>query len=173
MDYRSLAILSRCLQAPIPNLATIKQPALISPLTNCAVPVSPDLVAPIIAARLVDDCSNQSARVFEAPVNSVSGLSESSSPVGLPNIIHGFSYSGVPSEKASNGQICYPSIIRHAPTQFVPGNVPPTVHPSLGIQMPMHSSHVSDISSHNADEDEFADFQAASTTATGFPPIGK
>ena len=173
MDYRSLAILSRCLQAPIPNLATIEQPVLISPVTNCAVSVSPDLVAPIVAARPVNDFSNQFARAFEAPLNSVSGLAESPSPVGSPNIVQGFSYSGVPLEKVSSGRIYDPSIIRHAPAQFIPGNVVPTLHPSLGTQMPTHSLHVSDMSSHNIDEDEFADFQAASTIATGVPPFGK
>lgn len=173
MDYRSLTILSRCLQAPIPNLATIEQPILPSPATNCSVPASSDLVAPIVTAQPANDYSNQSAHVFEAPLNSVSGLSESSNPVGSPNLLHRFSCSGVPSEKAASGQFYDPNISWHAPAQFVAGNVLPALHPSLGTRMPPHSSHVSDISSRNVDEDEFADFQAATTIATRVPPIGK
>jgi len=176
MDYRSLVILSRCLQAPIPNLSKTDH---VSPVANCAAPVSPDLVVPIAAAvRPVNDFSTQPARAFEAPLNGdyapATGLVESFNPVAVQNSVPGLSYGGVSLVKVSGSEMYHPKMIQHAPTQPVPMNVLHISHPSSGANFPAHPLHSSDLSSYNVDEeDDFAEFQAAKCITAVVPPSGK
>lgn len=74
MDYRSLAILSRCIQAPIPYL---KKPDQSSPLP------ADDTVAPLSRAPVTGHLSTA--------VDTSQSSSAINSPTGIPHVVHGFS----------------------------------------------------------------------------------
>lgn len=137
LDYSSLAILTRCLQAPVPNLGQFAPPVPASPTT-----FSPDVVAiPTFAA-----VSNPAIPAADVPVNGgpVVGLRESFNHVGI-----------VPSQIVENVSSGFH---RAYPAASVPLQVLPESHPApgqYGAQFPTHPQPPIDA------EDDFADFQAA------------
>jgi hypothetical protein len=166
MDYRSLAILSRCLQAPVPNLGQFDTCAGATSVNIAVVAVSPSAVAPVTATSPAAAIPAQLVGVFEASVNRgpVVHSNDACGPAGMSGM-QGSSFADTPGDRASSAlsqsQFHDSSMAPCIAAQAIPEKQLPLTQTVDGRQFLFQQFPASTTQSHGYDEDEFADFQAA------------
>lgn len=166
MDYRSLGILSRCLQAPVPNLGQFDSCAVTTTVNHTVVAVSPSAVTPVAATPPAVAIPTQSMGIFEASVNFSQNLqsNDACSPAGMSSTA-GFSFTDTPAERApsavSLGHFHDPPLAPCIPAQAIPEKQLPFTQTLGGLQFSSQLLSASTTQPRGTDEDEFADFQAA------------
>jgi hypothetical protein len=163
MDYRSLTILSRCLQAPVPNLGQFDAATIASSANHSIVPMSPSAVTPVATTPPIAALANQPMGVLEAPLGCgpVLRTNEACSPSGMPEF--GFMSAAIDKPYATlpHSHLHDPPVTQCIPAQAVPEMLHQLPHTTGGPQFLTQQFPTSVAQPRNIDDDEFADFQAA------------